>query len=346
MDGAKSNVLEQCCECRSEIRMLPALPKNNYLTHGNQELNVVSSVNCLFTSSYASDVKMVGGCEIATNSVQLSDGYCEGNLLRHSFSVNADKVSDIAELYESGDGSPLSPEVFASPSRQMKLVDSRMLNPPVRDLSCLRYIKVNQNHEKYPSWPVSLANANCDQSQPINTRSHSCTDHTNSSTEFPIKQRLAFQPGLRPLPERISCSEQREDISSKTGRNSSDPGLMPVEFIYDHYGKVVQKRPNTIEKFEDFCQKAEPGYLNPQLDSDGHRLGDQGYSMPSPPERDMVAAVGLLARSQVSTCPNRLLVPVFTCLALLLTISVVKNCKFYHMHCVMCNSLLLIEVNC
>ncbi|GFN76643.1 hypothetical protein PoB_000314900 [Plakobranchus ocellatus] len=164
--------------------------------------------------------------------------------------------------------------------------------PPTRDPMTLKYIKVNQSHEKYPSWPVTQPSggaARGDQADTINSRAQSMTDHTNTSKEFPKKQRLAYTPGLRPLAERNSPTGGAEE-NGKTSRNASDPGFQKSEFVYDRMGRVQKSGHDAVDqRFEDFYKNSQPGYPPPAMDSDGHNIGDKEYSAPSPPERDAKA---------------------------------------------------------
>nr|KAG5696534.1 hypothetical protein BaRGS_021070 [Batillaria attramentaria] len=139
-----------------------------------------------------------------------------------------------------------------------------------------------------------------DQAQPINVRAQSWTDHTNTSKEFPSKQRLAYTPGLRPLLEKNSpVAERKGEDSSGKARNSSDPGFKnKIEFVYNRLGQVVQKKKDDGKKFEEFYENSKPGYLPPPVDSDGHSYGDKEYNAPSPPERD-VAGVDQQVLSQL-----------------------------------------------
>ncbi|XP_059176875.1 serine-rich adhesin for platelets-like [Physella acuta] len=194
--------------------------------------------------------------------------------------LRSEKISEIDDIDEvtGRDSNPQSPE-------------TKPYNPlggaglPTRDPASLKYIKVNQNHEKYPSWPVTKPNGASEQTQPINTRAQSMTDNTNTSKEFPQKQRLAYTPGLRPLQEKNSPVAERKGDDGK-GRNTSDPGLKS-EFVYDNLGRVIRRKyDNNEDKFEEFYKNSVPGYPPPKMDPDGHNFGDKEYNAPSPPERE------------------------------------------------------------
>ena len=251
---------------------------------------------------YTSDMKGVSEPQaITSHSLQKYQPDYENVSMLGTASLQSEKISEIDDIDDGVDG-----DVPAVPPRPACVTNSKnpySPTPPQRDPSSLKYIKVNQNHEKYPSWPVTQPSAATDPSQPINTRAQSWTDHTNTQTEFPSKQRLAYQPGLRPLLEKNSPTSERKGEESgggKAPRNSSDPGFKTPEFVYDRYGKVVQKQKEDKMKgrFEDFYHNSKPGYLPPRFDSDGHSYGDKEYSAPSPPERD-VAGVDRHALSQV-----------------------------------------------
>ncbi|XP_055894711.1 uncharacterized protein LOC106069798 isoform X5 [Biomphalaria glabrata] len=191
--------------------------------------------------------------------------------------LGSEKISEIIDIDEvtGRDSNPQTPDVKTSnPFGGASL--------PTRDPSSLKYIKVNQNHEKYPSWPVTKPSGASEETQPINTRAQSMTDNTNTSKEFPQKQRLAYTPGLRPLVEKNSPVAERK----VEGRNTSDPGIKS-EFVYDKVGRVVRRNNDAVEnRFEDFYKNSQPGYPPPKMDPDGHNIGDKEYSAPSPPERE------------------------------------------------------------
>ncbi|XP_076446554.1 uncharacterized protein LOC143283964 isoform X2 [Babylonia areolata] len=235
---------------------------------------------------YTSDMNSIGDCRpVPSHSLQKYQPDYENVSMLATAPLQSEKISEIVDIEDSLEGDSVSASPQPSGSRIPYCP-----TPPERDLATLKYIKVNQSHEKYPSWPVSQHSAATEQSQPINTRAQSWTDHTNTSKEFPAKQRLAYQPGLRPLQEKNSpASEHKgEEPSGKSSRNTSDPGLksQQPEFVYDRYGRVVQKR-DMKGRFEDFYQNSKPGYLPPRFDSDGHSYGDKEYNAPSPPERDV-----------------------------------------------------------
>lgn len=241
---------------------------------------------------YTADMKAVSEPQsVTSHSLQKYQPDYENVAMLGTAPLKSEKISEI-DFDDSLEGEV--PVVPPRPSGLNSREGSPFHNPPIRDPSSLKYIKVNQNHEKYPSWPVTQPNAASDPSQPINVRAQSWTDHTNTNKEFPSKQRLAYQPGLRPLLEKNSpVAERKGDDSSGKARNSSDPGFKhKSEFMYDKYGKVVQRKNHDGsqgKRFEEFYVNSKPGYLPPRFDSDGHSYGDKEYNAPSPPERDVTA---------------------------------------------------------
>ncbi|XP_064608843.1 uncharacterized protein LOC135473007 [Liolophura sinensis] len=173
--------------------------------------------------------------------------------------------------------------------------------PPVRDSATIKFCKVNQSHEKYPSWPVTAPSirGTTDPSQPITSRAESWSDHTNTSSEFPRKQRMAygpFQPNLRPLTEKNSPLAERKTEEGKS-RNASDPGLKSDVMYHASVAKISDIGEERMKSF----YNSQPGYPPPKYDSDGHNLGDKEYSVPSPPERDIPIATSNLPPSNLSS---------------------------------------------
>ncbi|KAK7482946.1 hypothetical protein BaRGS_00025846, partial [Batillaria attramentaria] len=250
---------------------------------------------------YTADMKAVTETpSLSSHSLQKYQPDYENVAMLVSGPLGSEKISEIDDIEDGTEGD--APAVPPRPTCLNYREDNHgrfIPTPPVRDPSSLKYIKVNQNHEKYPSWPVTQPSAAGDQAQPINVRAQSWTDHTNTSKEFPSKQRLAYTPGLRPLLEKNSpVAERKGEDSSGKARNSSDPGFKnKIEFVYNRLGQVVQKKKDDGKKFEEFYENSKPGYLPPPVDSDGHSYGDKEYNAPSPPERD-VAGVDQQVLSQ------------------------------------------------
>lgn len=164
--------------------------------------------------------------------------------------------------------------------------------PPVRDISSLKYINMNQAHEKYPSWPVSSPNTDMSVPDSINSRPGTWLDSVKSENKK-TGQGQPFQQQLHVLKERNSpTSDNRND--EKPARNASDPGFkspsplkqfikLKVPTSRERDQAMTEKKSNHFEEII----KSKPGYPLPVRDSDGHSYGDEKYSIPSPPERDM-----------------------------------------------------------
>ena len=159
--------------------------------------------------------------------------------------------------------------------------------PPVRDISSLKYVKYTQNHEKYPSWPVTTAQPpqnlgppiDAQPSQPSEKGKDSESSGENSDKNMYVKDKVRSSP------------VERRSSEEKQNRNQSDPfKLKPKKSFY------TTRRPKETdysnvkpegERFDEFCKTSKPGYPPPKLDQDGHNFGDEKYNIPSPPERDM-----------------------------------------------------------
>ena len=147
--------------------------------------------------------------------------------------------------------------------------------PPVRDVSSMKFANHMQSHEKYPSWPVTQPSMETEGGEPINSPK--------------------FHPQLGTVKERNN-SPSADKKGDDYKRNASDPGFKKTypfsNFIKrpkpaDKDAKIKQEEimKQNAEKVEDFFN-SQPGYPQPRVDQDGHRIGDEKYSVPSPPERD------------------------------------------------------------
>ncbi|XP_060599682.1 uncharacterized protein LOC132753256 [Ruditapes philippinarum] len=159
--------------------------------------------------------------------------------------------------------------------------------PPVRDISSLKYVSYRQNHEKYPSWPVTAAQPPQNLGPPIDTQqSEKGNESENSARSDKIQVHV-----VKPEGKRSPSVDRRSSEENKT-RNQSDPGFKqkPKKNFYTTRKPKEQspeeKKPEG-ERFDEFCRQSKPGYPPPKLDPDGHNYGDEKYSIPSPPERDM-----------------------------------------------------------
>lgn len=156
--------------------------------------------------------------------------------------------------------------------------------PPVRDISSLKYVRLNQNHEKYPSWPVTTAQAPQNLGPPIDVQQNEKGKDTESSGENSDKN-INAREKVRSSPVDRRGSEEKQI------RNQSDPfRQMPKKSFY------TTRKPREVdysnvkpqgERFDEFCKTSKPGYPPPKLDPDGHNYGDEKYNIPSPPERDV-----------------------------------------------------------
>ncbi|XP_052794936.1 uncharacterized protein LOC128227977 isoform X3 [Mya arenaria] len=158
--------------------------------------------------------------------------------------------------------------------------------PPVRDISSLKYVKLSQNHEKYPSWPVTTAQKPQSLGPPIDSQLSDKSKDSESGSEKSDKSQQSQYARVRSSP---SIDKKGSD-ENKT-RNQSDPGLKkPKKSFYTTRKPIEPNYENTKmegERFDEFCKASKPGYPPPNLDPDGHNYGDEKYSIPSPPERDV-----------------------------------------------------------
>ncbi|KAK3099211.1 hypothetical protein FSP39_001040 [Pinctada imbricata] len=134
-----------------------------------------------------------------------------------------------------------------------------------------------QSHEKYPSWPVTQPSIESEGGEPIASPK--------------------FQPQLGTVTERNNSPISDKKNSEEYKRNASDPGFKKtypfsnfmrrpkVSDSKESKLKSEDIKKETAEKIDDFFN-SEPGYPKPQMDQDGNRIGDEKYSIPSPPERE------------------------------------------------------------
>ena len=167
--------------------------------------------------------------------------------------------------------------------------------PPVRDISSLKYVGFSQNHEKYPSWPVTMANPPPNLSAlPVNVAVRDNTEKVD--TENSQEKKLEAQ--MSQLSDKSSPgSDRRGSDETKQPRNQSDPGFKqkPKKSFYTTRKpkfeptkeRDYENLKSEEERFKDFCNQSKPGYPPPKFDPDGHNYGDEKYNIPSPPERDV-----------------------------------------------------------
>ncbi|KAL4229933.1 melanosome organization [Mactra antiquata] len=182
--------------------------------------------------------------------------------------------------------------------------------PPVRDISSLKYVGYKQNHEKYPSWPVTTGQPPQNLGPPIDTH------HGENGKEVELKtdkteNKIHMEVIKSEDQKRSPSVERRGSDETKQNRNQSDPGFKqrPKKSFYTtrkpKEQSVSDNRPEG-ERFDEFCRQSKPGYPPPKLDPDGHNYGDEKYSIPSPPERDIpnLDEKSLVAKIAAVISPN------------------------------------------
>ena len=182
--------------------------------------------------------------------------------------------------------------------------------PPVRDSSSLKYIKVSQSHEKYPSWPVT---ANQNQSaKPMNNRTNSWSEHTQTVSEFPSKPKMAYNPAL------TTHTEERLETSDSARQYFEDNGVKTHEKQDSDFHKaVVNKLQGDLDIRHKFpinshgeldvknFKNDHLSYPHPTYDKDGKIKDiDKDYAVPSPPERDIPSEQQHRLLDQVTSEPS------------------------------------------
>ena len=169
--------------------------------------------------------------------------------------------------------------------------------PPIRDISSLKYVGFNQNHEKYPSWPVTMANPPPNLSAlPVNAAVRDTTGTEKVDSDQTQEKKLEAQ--MSQLSDKNSpSSDRRGSDETKQTRNQSDPGFKqkPKKSFYTTRKpkfeptkeRDYENLKSEEERFNEFCNQSKPGYPPPKFDPDGHNYGDEKYNIPSPPERDV-----------------------------------------------------------
>ena len=169
--------------------------------------------------------------------------------------------------------------------------------PPIRDISSLKYVGYNQNHEKYPSWPVTMANPPPNLSAlpvPVNV----AVRDTTEKVDIEQTQEKKLEAQMSQLSDKSSpSSDRRGSDETKQSRNQSDPGFKqkPKKSFYTTRKpkfeptkeRDYENLKSEEERFNEFCNQSKPGYPPPKFDPDGHNYGDEKYNIPSPPERDV-----------------------------------------------------------
>ena len=198
---------------------------------------------------------------------------------------------------EENESDPEIPDIIQRPPNDL---DIRPMYsppaPPVRDISSLKYVGFNQNHEKYPSWPVTTANPPPNLGgPPVNAN---LNEKGNIDKSAENSQDKKFEAQMSQLSDKNSpSSDRRGGEEGKQARNASDPGFKqkPKKSFYTtRKPKFESPKEGDYEnlkteeeRFNDFCSQSKPGYPPPKFDPDGHNYGDEKYNIPSPPERDV-----------------------------------------------------------
>lgn len=168
-------------------------------------------------------------------------------------------------------------------------------SPPVRDASSLKYIKVSQTHEKYPSWPVKVTEpqsptyAELETSEGRTTKSWS--DNTNTSSDLPRKPQGVprnYQPKLNAVDEKSSSvMDYQRDIDEDVLKSPKQPETK-AEYIHRAtVAKVQAVEGDSSRSYQDSKVDYYNYYQKYPLDNQGKQYIDKDYSIPSPPERDV-----------------------------------------------------------
>ncbi|XP_026678284.1 protein Shroom-like [Diaphorina citri] len=153
---------------------------------------------------------------------------------------------------------------YLSSSSERQIDNSSPPPTPVRDASSLKSIRYGPGHEKFPSWPeVALS-----RSGPVgggSFRSKSWTDQTHYSKETPA-------PPTRPYMKRPNpaFTQQLKTVMERCEK-------IPAS--------TFESRP--LPHYPDSRDRDSKVLYLPHLDREGKYLGDDDYSVPSPPERDI-----------------------------------------------------------
>ena len=169
--------------------------------------------------------------------------------------------------------------------------------PPVRDISSLKYVTISRNHEKYPSWPVTTANPPQNLGPPVEAHpvEAQMADKVADKESDKEKSDKSSSSGSKSSDKASSVTlERKGSDEAKQPRNQSDPGFKKTKksFYTSRKPKLdgelnYENLKSEEERFDEFCKHSKPGYPPPKFDPDGHNFGDEKYSIPSPPERDI-----------------------------------------------------------
>ena len=153
--------------------------------------------------------------------------------------------------------------------------------PPVRDSSSLKYTRIGQTHEKYPSWPVTAANQAQDDTTSVcsssRTNSWSEPTTTTSSGEFPMKpNKMVYQPRLRHIDEKVTSDSLRRHLEENGVKSHK-------QFATGQVLEAVAAHMTSDSQLKNFhTERSFPRY-----DHEGILRDNKDYTVPSPPERDV-----------------------------------------------------------
>ena len=220
------------------------------------------------------------GADDSSHSHQ-GDGYASGDPMsslhsKHSFSYDLSDHKSTGSLQTGNipyDGQFSSCRAPFAPSPPL---------PPVRDSSSLKYTRIGQTHEKYPSWPVTAANQERDETSSSvcsNSRTNSWSEPTTttSSGEFPMKpNKMVYQPRLRHIEEKVTSDSLRRHLEENGVKSQKQlPTGEVLEAVAAHMTSESR-----LKNFE-----VERSY--PRYDHEGVLRDSKNYTVPSPPERDV-----------------------------------------------------------
>ena len=148
--------------------------------------------------------------------------------------------------------------------------------PPVRDGSSLRYTRIGQTHEKYPSWPVTAASQDIGCSS-CRTNSWSEPTTTISSGEFATKpSKMVYQPQLKHIDEKVTSESLRRHLEENGVKTQK-------QMVTGEVLEAVAAHMKSDSHMKDF----QMGRSYPRYDHEGVLHDSKDYTVPSPPERDI-----------------------------------------------------------
>ena len=149
--------------------------------------------------------------------------------------------------------------------------------PPVRDGSSLRYTRIGQTHEKYPSWPVTAASQNESSCSSCRTNSWSEPTTTISSGEFAMKpNKMVYQPQLKHIDEKVTSESLRRHLEENGVKSQK-------QMVTGDVLEAVAAHMTSDTHMKDF----QMARTYPRYDHEGVLHDSKDYTVPSPPERDI-----------------------------------------------------------